>query len=211
MSYNPSIPNPTDFLSDSQGQIKTNFTAINAGLAINHYPLSPNTTDTGKHKYVQLPENAAIATLVNENLLFTQPVGGVTQLFVKGETNGSEYQLTSIASGIDPNFSTFGTNGVYTTVGPISFSGGWTFLPGGLLLQYGTVTNANGNAQTAVPFPKSFKSTTVPFSIVTTMIRTGAGADVIYVVPTSPTDIDFDVFNTSGNPRPFYWYAIGQA
>lgn len=58
MVYNPGIPQPTDFLSDSQQAILNNFTDLNNKFNIDHYPFSPDTADSGKHDQLTMPDHS---------------------------------------------------------------------------------------------------------------------------------------------------------
>ena len=59
MSYDPNIPLATDFISDSQSQIKTNFTQLNTQFGEDHVALITG-TNAGMHDRVRTPERAAI-------------------------------------------------------------------------------------------------------------------------------------------------------
>lgn len=61
MAYNPNIPQPTDLLSDSQGDLLTNFTALDNVYSGDHYPFSDVTANSTKHKTVTTPiQNPAV-------------------------------------------------------------------------------------------------------------------------------------------------------
>ena len=210
MSYTPSVPNSGDSLGSTRSTINTNFQQIDVVNSVNHEAFG--TADKGKHKFLQMPERLQAeipTTAVNEGGLYVKVGTGPAEasLFYRGESNGNEYRLTVTDNS---NFTTFATNTEYQA-GPPSLKGGWTFLPGGLLLQYGIVTSANGySTQTAVLFPRAFSI--APYSVTTSMIRSGTNsADVIFIVPNSLTSIDFDVLNTSSAQREFTWMAIGLA
>lgn len=55
MTYNPNIPNPTDLLSNSQGQIKTNFSTANTSFGVDHYAFDNATPNNGFHNKVTTP------------------------------------------------------------------------------------------------------------------------------------------------------------
>lgn len=200
MTYNQNIPQPTDFLSDSQGQIQQNFLVANTVMDINHYPFNNATTNKGKHKFLQMPDQVAAPAVAADELgFYVKAVSGVSQFFMRGENGGSEYQMTVGTAGVDPNFATFGTNTGYLA----NHTGGWTFLPGGLIMQYGErLSLADGN--NVVTFPRTFP--TAVFSVVTTMNRNSSNVDVLYAHTLTTTK--FTMRNTStGNSG--FWYAIG--
>ena len=55
MTYNPNIPQPTDDLSVSQGQILQNFQVSNSSFGIDHYSFADLTGNTGKHNQITTP------------------------------------------------------------------------------------------------------------------------------------------------------------
>ena len=131
MSYTPSVPNSGDSLGSTRVAINTNFQQIDAVNSINHEAF--NTADKGKHKFLQMPEqSSAPTTAADEGGLYTKVATNPaeTNLFFRGESDGKEYQLTRSDQA---NNLTFGDDTNYD-VGPPSLNGGWTFLPGGLIL-----------------------------------------------------------------------------
>ena len=205
MTYTTNIPVSGDTLGGTRDRIRTNFQEIANVMAENHVAF--NDADEGKHKFLQMPVQAAApATGASEAAFYVKDDGGgVAQFFVKGEQTGSEYQITSIASGADAQIAEFGTFTNYSG----SFNGGWSFLPGGLLLQYGTVTTTG--AITAVTFPKPFAAATTPYSIMLTASGTANNDDVQTVnTGTPPTNTTFRI-NRTGSNRTLYWQAIGKA
>jgi hypothetical protein len=62
MSYNPNIPQPTNLISQSQGQILANFTAIDStsyGFSREHITIT-NVTNGGLHKLATMPDTASV-------------------------------------------------------------------------------------------------------------------------------------------------------
>ena len=147
------------------------------------------------------------STAASEIGVYAKDVSNIAQLFAKGEATGSEYQLTSMASGADSTITRFGTNLLYDAA-PQNQYGGWTFLPGGLLLMYGT-SNIPPASQT-VRFPKSFSA--VPYSIQLTM-QSGATSttSTFYVENIAQANNEMYIYNTSSNTRLLNWMAIGLA
>lgn len=199
MSYTI-LPNSGQSLGGTRDQIRTNFSLIKSVFDVNHFTFGEG--GDGKHRFVSLP-NFSISsippTAANEGQFYVKLANGRSQLFYTNETSGNEYQLTRTNN---TDFPTFSTNTNYSG----SLFGGWTFLPGGMLLQYGfTGTLSSGN--NVILFPKTF--TNVPYSITTTMIRDSGNVDVVYVRSVATvTTSQFQIHNTSsGNSA--YWMAIG--
>jgi len=120
-AYNDT-PQATQQVDEAQPLIRTNFTTLQSAIGINH--VVPFTAaNYGKHKYVTFPEQATSpATLANEAALYTkQGTGAVTQLFYRPENQGvagDEIELTYA----------------------LKNQNGYTYLPSGLLLRWGTGT-----------------------------------------------------------------------
>jgi hypothetical protein len=145
-AYTYDIPQPTDIPAKSQSQILQNFTSIDDGIngfARNHVSLTNGTSsddieERGKHNFVELvslgtnptpPSGLATA----EFTLYNNKVGTSAQLYFVRGASSVYVPLTC------------GPNSVPTNNNP-----GWTFLPGGLLMVWGTFT---GTTQTyATPF-----------------------------------------------------------
>jgi hypothetical protein len=153
MAYNPAIPAANDLLSQSQQDIQQNFAAIQTLLGINH--INFGAVGEGKHLYLQLPEHAAPVTAVNEAGFYAN-VGAtstVTELFFRRENNGASIPMTERETGGAP---------------------GWTFLPSGIMLQFGT---ANVNNNTVVTLTRAMP-TTLLFVLVSSK-RVGAQTNVV--------------------------------
>ncbi len=190
MTYNPAIPQPNDLLSDSQGDILQNFSSANTSFGINHYAFDNATVNNGKHKFVGMPVLAAApTTAAGEGALYFKTAGAGSALFMVRDNNaGTEVQLTS------------------SSVGNVqAAANGWTWLPGGLLLQWGSF---NPNLSTAVAFPVAF--TTVPYSVVLTVSASNSNSFRASVNTGSLTVNGF-VFIGTIDPasNPIYYMAIG--
>lgn len=125
MAYQPNIPLPTDLLKNSQADIQANFTSNSVAFNQNHVDF--NDAGAGKHKFLQMPEQvAAPITAANEMGLYTKEEGGVAQMFIRRENNGTEINLTNdVGKDIQ----------------------GWTRLPNGLLVKWGYVQGIGSKDQ----------------------------------------------------------------
>jgi len=204
--YNTGIPAANNNPSTDQPDMQTNTDSTNAILNVDHFTFNNN--NGGMHQQVQIVSQNTIPSAVNNTpvglkngagTIYTKPLGGPSDLFFTPDQSGDEYKLTNIDA---VNFATFGTFTNY--LAPADQKGGWTFLPGGLIMQYGTRTFlATGNT-IAVTFPKSFTNI---FNIQTTIFQ-NAGVTFIQGIKTqSLSGFNFTV-NTTGTVS-FYWIAIG--
>lgn len=129
MAYTNSIPQATDDPSQSQSQILDNFQALNTSNSVNH--VAYNDPNQGKHKFVQMPEQGSSPTTdPNEGALFTRAstLTSATELVYRRASNGTAIEFTAF----------LGSNN------------GWTRLPSGILLKWGTAT-ASGSSATNFP------------------------------------------------------------
>ncbi len=146
MTYNAGIPQATDVISESQGQLLTNFTQLNTIFGFDHVTFNDATAaDRGKHDQLTLVQAAGdSATAVDENALYSKNDGGNTRLFFRQENNGTVIQLT----GADP----------------VLAAAGSTFLPGltagNILVQWANVAATNN---VAITFATAFSA--APFVV----------------------------------------------
>lgn len=95
MGFNPSIPQPGDFLGISQKQILSNYQAIATAWLENHVPLT-NVDNVGKHEVLTLrPQGIDAPTTANQSAIYNKLVGGVPQLFFRSDTNQTPIQMSN--------------------------------------------------------------------------------------------------------------------
>lgn len=127
MSFTAGIPYVGQPLGSSQSQVLGNFTTLRSTIAANHVDV--NATNPGYHTYVDLinqsTDQALTATTVVT--LYSKLAGtGISELYLQKAGNGS-------AAGSVVQMSVGAP-----TVGSSQGASGQTFLPGGLLLIWGT-------------------------------------------------------------------------
>lgn len=121
MAYKGNKPEPTDQLKFSQADLQENFGDIQSSFDRNHVdlPLGAPSGQEGKHKWLDMPEQATLSvpTLANEGALYTLqgPTSAVTELAFRRESNGVQIPFTE------------GLNNA---------SAGYTRLPSGLLIKW---------------------------------------------------------------------------
>lgn len=111
MAYQANIPQPTDQLSKSQGDILGNFQAL--------FPFIQGVID--------IPASAADPATTGDNIIFAKlySVTGNDEVYIQNEFAGINYPITASGNG----------------------NTGWTFLPSGILLKWGSssIGIAGGN------------------------------------------------------------------
>lgn len=191
MSFTPGIPSDGQSLGNSKPQVRGNFTVINDTMSINHVAM--NSLGAGKHKFLQMPEQgSAPTTISNEGSLYTKEAQGITNLFWRQESNGSEIQLTN--------------SGISAT------NRGYSFLPGGILIQWGF--QSNYSTGTDINFPISFSQ--IPFNIQVTQYDAFNTSDQRCVSAIFVDNVKFQarVTTLGSNPNDssckINWVAIGR-
>jgi hypothetical protein len=203
-SYNPLVPTGKIKLSLDYKNLQNNFNQADATFGTNHYKFSDQTTNNGKHKFVEMVAQAKPAILAGEGALYTKTASSITNMFYTADAGGKEYQMTRA---IDANFTTFGTNTNYTSPG--STVGGWTFLPGGLLLQYGFIAPTHNPGQTTVKFPVAFNNVAYSVQITAQVTSSGSSDDQTAAIRSVGTTSFSASTSSSGNVIGFWWMAIG--
>lgn len=198
MAYKNNIPQPSDNLSVSQNDILNNFAQLDTTMGVNHFNFSDVSGNTGKHTFVEMVKSGGVPTIVaNEGAIYTKTSSSITNAFYTADAGGKEYQLTKA---IDANFSTFG-NSTGTQ------NSGWTFLPGGLLLQYGNNTAVSSSSGTTITYPIAF--TTAVFSVQGTVV-TNDSSTIRFSLLNTAGLINFTTTQTSTSHfTNLYWIAIG--
>ncbi len=140
MSYNSSIPLVTDYMVNSQTQIKSNFQTINSVFAKNHAPL--NSPIQGMHNTLTFRVQTTDPTTATDQVsLYTKTVGSDTVLFYAPSNSQTPIQLTY------PSIST----GLQSTDPDVYIPEQYSFLAGPFVVYLGTVTRANNTTVTVTP------------------------------------------------------------
>lgn len=154
-TYDPNVPAANNAPKDDQPNMQTNTASIAGIIAQDHIGFL--TANGGYHTIIhQGPQGADPATIVGIGQTYTKTISGDQQLFYRSG-NGIISQLT----------------GPYT---PIAANSGYTFLPGGILIQW--LTTAVIPSLTLVNYPIPFPSGNPPFTIQITQTGTASAADV---------------------------------
>ncbi len=189
MSFFPielNIPAADHNPSTDQPDMQANTNNMAAIWDVDHLGFNQNLG--GYHDIIHMPSNATPAALPGPPAIgqvFCQTVGSDIQLFYESAA-GIVSQLTSGKT-------------------PLPIQNGYTFLPGGLLLQWGiaSVSVGLGNFNFNTPF----KAATNAFSVVMTPIRNSSSVDIVYYIASSNTAATYR--NTSSSITSVSWFAIG--
>lgn len=196
IAYERDIPATANNPSVDQPDMRDNTNHIDDIISVDHY--SFNNNNSGWHKQVTLPVASPFAappSTINQGVFYTNTANSATNVFYKNDGVADQYQMTRTNAA---NFATFGT---YTNYNGLNF-GGWTFLPGGLLYQYGRRVCVNGDT---ITFPIPFANASeYSISVVRVQGNTGStwGANTL-------TTTGFNV-STDGGSSTYLWTAVGR-
>lgn len=149
MAYNQNIPLANDEFSQSQPEIKDNFTEIKTVVDVNHETFGAAAAAQGMHKFVSLTKQGAKPGLIAD----------VLHLYNKGNALCWE---NPAGDEID-----FTTNG--------HAAAGWSRMPSGLLLKWG-YNSATGYAAFPYPVGAGIPAFTAVYIVLLTPYGTGAGS-----------------------------------
>jgi hypothetical protein len=196
MSFNPAIPQPTDRLSKSQQDLLQNNQQLDTTYKVDHIPLT-QPTNNGFHKKTSFVERTVDPV----------PPAGVETLYTKLTGTPAAGELFYVRNGGTPIQMT----GPYN---PVTSGKGYTFLPGGMLLQWGFINSTASSytqllfATNNINFPNScryittqpYSSGSVPNSQATVTIRDSTISNLGF---------QWAFITNSASYTGFYWTAIG--
>lgn len=190
--------------SVDQPDMLQNNVSTNGIINVDHYTFNDN--NGGLHKQTQIVDQVNIppGLLPGQSTLYSKfvqvhasgPESNSTVFYSPGDS-GNEYQMTRA---IDSQFATFGNYTNY--VGPADQTGGWTFLPGGLLYQYGRRNAGDG---TVITFPIPFAND-LEISVVITRFNNNDR----FISIKGLTNTNFTIYTNSAAVNPVFWTAVGR-
>ena len=167
--------------SVSQSKITENFAAINTVVSVDHVTFDD--ADEGKHKQITLPEQAADpTTAADEVALYSKAstLGGLdSALYLRKENDGDVIDFTS--AGKEAN--------------------GWTRLPSGILLKWGSGTTDAGAQAFALPVGATIPLYTTIYSVNLTPNGDGGSGSYDYMPYLLSFTASPDVINVYGSAR----------
>jgi hypothetical protein len=201
--YTRDLPVANNDPSVDQPLMTQNTNSIDSLIDEDHYSFGEN--NGGFHRQVRIPNLAAIpgGLIGMSSTLYAKQANTQSQVFYTNGASGNEYQLTRADN---TNYSTFGLfPAIVYTPNSENGSAGWTFLPGGIRLQYGTITVTTTKAYT-IDFPIAFSQ----LFIVIPIYQNSTGASISGQLKTSSdSSFTFEVYGSSGVVKQINWMAIG--
>lgn len=185
-SYITGIPNAPNNPSADQPNMKTNTNSINSWVGIDHKGFT--TGQDGWHTLVHLVPQSSPAATLGIGELYSQTVNADQQLFYQSG-GGVITQLTGPTA-------------------PSIVTNGFTYLPGGLLMQWGSTNAVTSSASTTITFPTPFLSAV--FSVQGTVV-TNDTSTVRFSLLNAATLTQFVTSQTSTSHFTLlYWMALGK-
>lgn len=201
MTYNPVIPLGSRTISDNGPGFRANFTQANTHFAIDHTAFTSG-TNVGFHKKISFigVNPAAVVPITTEGI--TVVAEYMPNVALEERERYALFYRQNSAAHADADYQLTGTQV------PVNASVGSTFLPGGLMIQWGRTAVLPIGTSPAIPFQTDFDA--APYSIVITAIKAGGGSGLgIFVKNGSETKHQFKVLNEASAPHDIYWVAIG--
>jgi hypothetical protein len=196
------MPLASQTLSVTQQPISDNFQTADDTMARNHQPMSNGTaTLRGKHKFVELEIQPGApvppGALATDAILYTRNV-------VSAQIPAGQTEMKYIRNG--------GSGIQLTGLNPVRAANGSAFLPGELLIQWGTYHLTFDGSQSAL-IPYTYKFSALPYCIQLTVSKsTSTNQYTVGVKDTSITAIDFRMWGSTTavvGGHDVFWLAIG--
>ena len=218
--YQPGIPTGTVNLDVDYLNIQNNFTQLDTTFGVDHVTYSNQTAQNGYHTSIHFNPVSTTATNPPNNQPVDAPaaVPGYGQLFSAEINDGIATdtalyflsgggRLTQLNANIQPTLNTIMIFGTPFTVG-------YTYLPGGLIMQFGAVANNNpGGGSTSITTTFSTNNLEFPTSCfglwVQALGTNGQLADAYRLTALSKTLFTVRSFDSITSTPLFYWWAIG--
>ena len=190
MSYQPLIPTGTVQLDQDYQNIQGNFQAADTAFGVDHTLFSV-ALQSGYHKSIHMITQASITNVPGFPQLYSKSISDVNTdeaLFYNTGTGNRTVQMT-------------------VPIVPQVASPGYTFLPGGLILQWGAIPATASGAFATATYPLAFPTTVLSI----TMSSLGSAASSLggYSITGTTPKIDFTIRNSSGQTQSFQYMAIG--
>lgn len=191
-TYDNTVPAASNDPSNDQPLMLTNAQSIASIWDVDH--IGFGAANGGTHNKATLRAQGSVpVSIADEIILYSKDdSNAVPQLFFAPESAATPVQMTTKPSGA-----------AAVSIG----ANGYTFLPGGLLLQWGsTVLNTTSQA---ITFPVAF-TTLYNIQLTSKVGASGGSLTSFKVSETTPSTTGFTAI-TAGSNSGFYWMAIGAA
>jgi hypothetical protein len=189
LTYNMNVPFGPDYPGDDQPDMLTNTQSINSWVAVDHVGFNSSGPNFGAgiHKKVTLFNMAAPGLGDGQGVLYAN--------LIKGNS-------WPVWQNILGSFNLM-------TDAPIAATNGAIYLPGGILLQWGTKANAGATGSVTyniTPFPSGNAAFTIQLTAYT--INSGSSNRPASVITSTSAGFTYGINSGNANDS-LFWFAIG--
>lgn len=189
-TYTPGYPPDGSSLGQTKTTIRNNLDGTFQTLAIDHIDNngSPGSQPAGYHKVIHIvPQGSNPGAVAGYGQLYSKTINSfTTDQALFWETGAGLIQQLTV------------------NLTPVASTNGYTFLPGGIILQWGVKSSpgSSGNVTFPIPFPSNC------FNVSLTQRRDSSSSTQGMYLNGAPTTTQFS-YNGSSAPTSLYWFAIG--
>jgi hypothetical protein len=199
--YISNVPLSNQSLGQTQPTINNNFTVLNTNMGADHVDFTfaaPPGGNGGRHNTVtMIQQSGDPAAVSSAPILYSKLSNAVDEIFMRRASGDGGQVVQMTTAKVVPS-----VNVAQAIAGGGTTSGGSSFLPGGVVIQWGTLSGVGNGG--VVPFAGTFP--TACFGVTLTVQDPGASTKILNVRSTSTTN--FTVNLSSGTIAGFY-FAIG--
>jgi hypothetical protein len=190
--YNPLVPTGTVPFNIDYANVQGNFLVANISFGTDHYAFSDSTSNNGYHNVIHLVNGS----------LSTPPVLGTGELFTVNTNDGISTRSTLYwQSSVTPVIQ------MTRNFAPTVAANGRTFLPGGMILQWGSTTAVQSSTGITVNYPFAFP--TAVYSVQCQVV-TNDNSTIRFSLKGNASTTGFvTTQNSTSSFINLYWIAIG--
>lgn len=191
--YTQGYPPDGSSLGQTKSTIRDNLDGTFLTLAVDHINNNgqPGSQPAGYHNVIHsVPQGANPLPIAGYGQLYSKTINDyTTDQALFWETGAGLIQQLTV------------------NLTPSATANGYSFLPGGIILQWGTV-NATGASNVTVNFPITFPANCFNVQISRLHSSSSPGSNSMWV-NTTPSTSSFQIHNDDGHTWAYYWFAIG--
>jgi hypothetical protein len=205
-TYNPLVPTGSVPLNLDYANLQGNFAVINTDYGIDHVPLTDTSGSQGFHNVIHsVPfstAGVAPASATNYPVLAPAAISGIGEIFTAVVNDGFTTDTALYFQTGRGRIMQLTSNKT-----PSAASNGYTFLPGGIFLQWGSVSSTSSSS-IPVTFNVTFPNNI--YNIQLTAKKSGSVDTVAYYVQNSSiTTAGFTIIDNSDHTFGYFWTAVG--
>jgi hypothetical protein len=192
-TFTQGYPPDNSSLGQTKATIRDNLDGSFLTLAVDHINNNgqPGAKPAGYHKVIHMVPQAANPA----------PVAGYGQLYSRTITSITNDQALFWETGAGL------VSQLTMNIAPLATQNGYSYLPGGILMQWGFVNQTSATTVNVV-FPQAFPNNCLNVQVTRSHSSSSPGNNSMWVI-TTPTTAGFSIKNDDGHTWGYYWVAIG--